>query len=158
MWLDVMHPKHYKALYEIMKRAEPYSCGPMPYSSFERTMSGRQGYVIITKDGELAGCISFDNYTPGVDVTIHCFIDPEHHGRWALKRSFYKEIFDYLFCDTALLRVSGYSICGVSDKAGRFLERLGFKHEGKIRQGIKMPDGNVYDVNLYGLLKNERRW
>lgn len=157
MWLSVLQPQHYKALHEIALRAETSDC-PMPYLHFERLMSGRQGYVIVTHNGELAGCVSFDNYTPDLDITIHCFIDPKHHGRWALRRSFYKEIFDYLFGDLGLVRVSGYSVRGISDKAGKFLLGLGFKHEGTIRQRIQKPDGKIYDADMYGLLKDERRW
>ena len=119
-------------------------------------MEKRQGFVVKNNEGRMVGCISFSDYIPEQDITIHCFIDPEYHGKWATK-SIYNVIFDYAFEHLGVNRVSGFSVVGVTDRAGRFLEALGFKKEGTLRQRIKRTDG-FYDVNLYGLLKNERRW
>ena len=60
MWLDTLNKKHYKAVYEIAIRAEPYH-SDMTFEQFSEIMSEREGYVIVTPSGELAGCISFSD-------------------------------------------------------------------------------------------------
>ena len=70
----------------------------------------------------------------------------------------YKDVFDYPFEILGLRRVSSYSIEGVTDKAGRFLEGLGFKQEGVIRNRARKPDGSYADIKIYGLLREEARW
>lgn len=157
MRLEVMESKHYKALYEIQQRAKPnrFNAG---YDEFVSLMEERQGYVVVANDGRLAGYICFSDYDPGLNILIHCTIDPEFQGRWAIKRDMYRDVFSYPFVTLDLPRVSSYSIEGVTDKAGRFLEGLGFKLEGIIRNGAKGQDGALCNVRLYGLLKEEARW
>ena len=157
MRLDTLIPEHFEALFEIHKRAEAFA-ELVAFDSFSNLMKTREGFVVVRDDGKLAGAITFSDYNPGNDIVIHCFMDPDFHGRWASKK-LYKEGFDFPFEYLKVRRISGFCVVGKSDKAGRFLEILGFKKEGTIRQKVKDPaDGALYDVNIYGMLKEERRW
>ena len=155
MWLDTLQEKHYRALYEITRRVEPYNAA-MLYEQFSLVMSRREGFVVVALSGELAGCISFSDYVPGGNIVIHCTIDEKYQRRWCTKKIL-REVYSYIFGILDLPRVSGFCIVGVSDKAGEFHLALGGKYEGTIRKGALLPDG-LYDVNLYGMLKEECRW
>ncbi len=154
MWLDTLQKKHYRALYEIMLRAEPWN--RCTFEQFEGIASGRSGYVIIAPTGELAGCISFSDLAPDANIIIHCFVDGKYRRRWATRQSL-KTIAEYVFNTLNLCRISGYSIEGISDIAGKFLLKLGFQHEGTIRRGRRIGD-SFYNVKIYGLLKEECKW
>jgi RimJ/RimL family protein N-acetyltransferase len=154
MRLDILNRQHYGALYEIHKRAEKFHA---EFEDFIEIMESRQGFVVVAPNGELAGCISFSDYTPEADIIIFCFIDPKYRKRWASK-GIYKTVFDYPFETLNVQRVTGYTVKTINDDAARFLLALGFKYEGTIRNLAKMPDGKFYDVELYGMLKSERRW
>lgn len=155
MWLDTLNEKHYKAVYEIAIRAEPYH-SDMTFEQFSELMSEREGYVIVAPSGELAGCISFSDYVPDVNIIIHCVVDEKYQKRW-VTRKLLRTVADYVFGDLGLPRISSYCVVGKTDNAGEFLLRLGFKHEGTVRKGIKL--GNDYfDIKLFGMLKEECRW
>lgn len=156
MRLDTLKEHHYRALYEIHKRAERFNVPD--YMTFHGIMEKREGFVVIAPNGEIAGCISFSDYIPEMDIVIFCFIDPQYRGRWALKRGMYRTVFDYTFKTLELPRVTGYTVKPINDDAAGFLAALGFKHEGTVRKRVKMPDNEYYDIEIYGLLKEERRW
>ena len=156
MWIDKLNKKHYEALFEIVRRAEPYMKNLM-FEQFVQTMDTRVGYVVVRNDGKLAGSINFSDYVPGQNIIVHCFVDPAHHKRWRSKKLL-RIGFDYVFNRLDLPRLSGFCIPGVSDKAGKFLLSLGFRHEGLVRKGALLPDGLHYDVKLFGMLKEECRW
>ncbi len=155
MWLDTLNEKHYKALYEIHKRAEKFHVPD--YMSFQMIMEKREGFVVVAPNGELAGCISFSDYVPDMDIVIFCFIDPQYRKRWG-NRGIFKTVLDYPFEILGLYRVTGYTVKPINDDAARFLVAFGFRHEGTMRKRIKMPDNNFYDLEIYGMLKEERRW
>lgn len=152
--LKTMIPAHYPALYEIHRRTHSPNCGS--FEEFKKLFDTRSGFVVRMHD-RIIGAISFSDWIPEHDITIHCFIDPDYHGKWALCRRHYRSVFDYCFIGLQLKRVSGFCIPGISDAAGRMLLGLGFKDEGMLRQKIKYPDGKIYDIKLYGLLRKEQK-
>ena len=154
MWLDTLKEEHYRTLYEIMLRAEPWNI--CSFEQFKTIASARSGYVIVTPTGEIVGCISFSDLVPDTNIIIHCFVGEKYRRRWVTRQSL-KTIADYVFSTLHLRRMSGYSIEGISDMAGEFLLKLGFQHEGTIRSGQKIGD-SFYNVKIYGLLKEECRW
>ena len=156
MWIDTLDKKHYDALFEIVRRAEPYMKN-LIFEQFKQTMDTRVGYVVVRQDGRLAGCINFSDFTPRQNAVIHCFVDPEQHGRW-LKQGLLRTVYDYVFNRLALPRLSGFCIPGQSDRAGEFLQRMGFRQEGYVRKGALLPDSAYYDVKLFGMLREECRW
>lgn len=154
MRLETLETKHLPALHKIHMKAEKFLS--TDYEGFCRTMGARQGFVVVTARGEVVGCISFSSLTPGVDVVIHCTVDPDYHGRWA-RKSFYKTVFDYAFGTLGVERVSAYAFDGINDRVAQFLLNIGFKHEGTIRKATKNGD-EFCDGLIFGLLKEERRW
>jgi RimJ/RimL family protein N-acetyltransferase len=152
MRLEILDPKHFPVLHEIHKRAERFFS--TDYEGFCRTMGARQGFVIVTDEGKVIGCISFSNYTPNLDIMIHCTVDPDYQGKW-FRKNFYKAVFaDYAFGTLGVERVSAYTFTGVNDRTANFLKKIGFKHEGTIRRAAR--DGNGFcDSLLFGLLKKE---
>jgi RimJ/RimL family protein N-acetyltransferase len=119
-------------------------------------MKERSGWVVIS-EGRVIGCISFSDWQYRRDILIHCFIDPDFHGRWT-SRGIYRRVFDYAFNDLDLPRVSGYAIPGHNDLAAKALRSLGFRKEGTVRKGIRESDDRLYDMDIYGILKEERRF
>lgn len=145
---------YYKELFEIAKCAEPF--GDINLYQYTANMDKREGYVLITREGKIAGCVSFSDFVPGVNIVIHCMVDPEYHKRW-VTREILKTLANYVYEELGLPRMSGFSIKGRTDEAGEFLLKLGFKREGCIRQGINIKS-NYYDLMLFGLLKEDCKW
>src|SRR4030065_471406 len=156
MRLEVLHEKFYKALYEVVLRAESWAGDNSYFYQFQEQMNRRSGFVIVAPDGRLAGCISFSDYVPMTNIIIHASIDAKYHRRWVTRRNL-AIIANYVYEELGLPRMSGFSVAGKSDIAGEFLIALGFKHEGTIRKGARIGS-ELFDLKLYGLLKEECRW
>jgi RimJ/RimL family protein N-acetyltransferase len=111
--------------------------------------NGFDKYVAIgvEKDGELvAGCV----YNEFRGHSIHVSI-ASTTPRWAT-RSTLAAFFGYPFEQLQVKRLTAYT--GKSMQSVRdFLERLGFKPEGCVRDGFADDDCMVY-----GMLRNECRW
>ncbi len=149
---------HYEALHEIQGRVESFPCPSL--FDFRAIMSKREGFVLIA-DGQIIGAVSFSDFMAEMDITVHIFTDPAWHGRFSSRR-IYKAVFDYPFEQLGLPRVTAYLPKSKEhrpfEKVARYLKALGFQYEGTVRNRLKMPDGNLWDVEIYGLLKEERRW
>jgi RimJ/RimL family protein N-acetyltransferase len=152
--LEKMTPKHHAVLYEIAMRAEPFRSN-MTLMEFQSVMNAREGFV-LTRSGEIIGLVSYSDYVPKIDITIHCFVEPKHQRRW-VNRPGLKITYDYPFTELGLPRVSSYSVIGLSDIAGQFLLAMGFKEEGCKRRSYLL-EGQYYDVKHYGMLKEECPW
>lgn len=156
MWIDALKPHHYDALYDVSRRTSP----PLPFASkgdFVKLMESAEGFVVVTTEGRVVGTVYFTGYVPGCDVLIHAFVEDEYRGRW-LTKAILKEVFDYPFIILSVHRISAYSVPGITAETRAFLEHLGFRQEGVIRQSATDTNGNRHDVILYGMLKEERRF
>ena len=137
---------------EIVKITEPWF--EYNRASFDGMMAGREGFVLVASDGKIIGAITFSNYQPGSDITIHCTVLSEYQKRW-LTKAIYKQVFDVPFITLGLERCGGFVIEGCTPQG--FHERLGFKQEGTLRKFVKIK-GEYRNVHIYGMLKEERRW
>ncbi len=144
--------KHNARLMEIYKITEPWV--EFHRAKFDAWFAGREGFVLVSSCGKIVGAITFTNYQPNSDITIHCSVLPEYQKRW-LTKSIYKQVFDVPFVKLGLERCSGFIIDGCTPRG--FHERLGFKYEGTLRRSIRVQ-GEYRDVHLYGMTKDERRW
>jgi RimJ/RimL family protein N-acetyltransferase len=88
----------------------------------------------------------FSAYT-GVNIDMHIAARPKSH--W-LSRSYFNAAFELPFLVLEVPRVTGL-IRAENLKAQRFVTRLGFQYEGRMRKAF--PDGG--DLVLYGLLREE---
>lgn len=152
--IEKIKHEHWRHLYEIILRAEPFN-GHMVFEQFATMMQKREGFTIFV-GSDIAGCISFSDFVPETNIIIHCTVDASFRRRWCT-REILHEIAVYVYETLGLHRMSGFSICGVTDEAGEFLLKLGFQVEGVIRKGVKLL-GGYYDVKLFGLMKEECRW
>jgi ribosomal protein S18 acetylase RimI-like enzyme len=105
--------------------------------------------VAWEKDGELLAAVLFRNHA-GADVEAVAAAD-------RLKEFFSPQLisagFSYPFSELGCRRVTVY-VASNNAKSRRFVERLGFKQEGTIRQFV---DRDI-DLLVYGLLREECRW
>lgn len=100
-------------------------------------------------DGVLVAAAVYDSwYHP----SISGHIASDGSRRWA-NREFLRAIFDYPFRQIGCARITA-PIADGNEAARRFVEKLGFVLEGRLRRA--MPDGG--DRLLYGLLKEDCKW
>lgn len=92
---------------------------------------------------------------PGIMAMIHFMIDDENPG--GLTKDVVHTAFRFPFINLYLHRLVSYSVVGITDKAGSFLKRLGFRQEGLCKEAAILPDC-TRDVEIYGMLKAECRW
>ena len=103
----------------------------------------------LEEDGELIAGVVYDNYTK---AGINMHIAAEDGRRW-LNRDYLFRCFAYPFLQLGCRRVTGLSRED-NVTAHKFIEHLGFRREGLIREAYR--DG--MNVILYGMLKDECRW
>ena len=110
-------------------------------------MSGDVTAVSLLDDkGDFLAVTVFSAYT-GTNIDMHIAARPKSH--W-LSRSFFNASFELPFRVLEVPRVTGL-IRAENLKAQRFVTRLGFQYEGRMRKAF--PDGG--DLVLYGLLREE---
>jgi RimJ/RimL family protein N-acetyltransferase len=152
--LEKINPGHFKKVFDLHRDYMPtFEMASLDH--FVVYFYRVEGWV-INKDGEVIACVYLDNFNPGVDIIIHCVANARHKSAW-INRTILKEIGTFVYQTLGLPRMTGYSIEGKTNRTGRFLEHIGFKLEGTIRKGTKV-DGQLYDLNLYGMLREECLW
>jgi RimJ/RimL family protein N-acetyltransferase len=98
----------------------------------------------------ITAVVVYNSYIPKNSIDIH--VCAAVAGRW-LTRPFLAAVFRYPFEQLGVRRVTA-RIGANNPKAKKFLESLGFTHEGTIRKGW---EPNI-DLLVYGLLKEECRF
>jgi hypothetical protein len=113
--------------------------------------------IVVEDEGRIIAAMYFDNFIPECDIVIHCVADPEYRVRWMMRGKVFNWGADFVYNTLGLGRMSGYSIEGVTNKVGHFLETIGFKHEGT-KRGAIFVHGEHRDLHLYGMTREESRW
>lgn len=145
-----MERKDYIEIYKLSNSIEPYK----EYNYFDQfcqILDKRRGFTIWSEN-KLIGLLSYSDYFPGITVTIHFLQKPG-----VLNKSIVKKAFKFPFNDLLVPRLISYSIIDITDNAGHFLKRLGFRLEGTLKEAARMPNG-IKDVEIYGMLKRECKW
>ena len=95
------------------------------------------------------GAVIYSEYRPDVpEIRLDCVGE----GHW-LTRAGLRVFFAYPFVELGCRRIT--VICARRNrKARRFVEHVGFVHEGTCRQA--MPNGD--NAVIYGMLRRECRW
>lgn len=110
-------------------------------------MTGDVTSVSLLDDaGDFLAVTVFSAYT-GTNIDMHIAARPKSH--W-LSRSYFNAAFELPFLVLEVPRVTGL-IRAENLDAQRFVSRLGFQYEGRMRKAF--PDGG--DLVLYGLLREE---
>ena len=143
----------FRALFKLSQKVEPFPEHNF-YDEFCDNLSIRRGFTIWNKD-KLVGMVSYSDFIPGVVVVIHFLQDPDYKG--SVTRKTVKEAFSFPFEKLHVPRLSSYCITGVTDSAGKYLKRLGFRLEGTFKESTRTPNG-FKDVEIYGMLKSECKW
>lgn len=98
---------------------------------------------------DFVGVYYLNHIVPEVDAQVHySFFDGVQNGREELT----KEMITYVFNRYEFHRLSVNIPCFANDPTFNFVERLGFKFEGKKRKAAKF-NGDWFDVKMYGLLR-----
>lgn len=151
MHLEPLSPKHYPDLHAICNITDKWT--HRTTKEFLDEFSEYGGWAVMDKT-RVAGYIILSGHIPYFDVAVHCSVLPEYHSKW-MTRNIYKTVFNHVFVELKLPRCSSWLFDGYSNPT--FLERLGFKKEGVRRSGYIINDKWV-DVQMYGMLPEERRW
>jgi len=110
-------------------------------------MTGDVTTVSLVDDNDKFLAVTvFSAYT-GTNIDMHIAARPKSH--W-LSRSYFNASFELPFLVLEVPRVTGL-IRAENLTAQRFVSRLGFQYEGRMRKAF--PDGG--DLVLYGLLREE---
>lgn len=117
--------------------------------------AGRAVQTAIAWRGELCGTIGieFDGRTGEIGYWLH----PDYEGRGIATRSS-RALTDYAFSHYKLHRCV-IRAAPENEKSWAVPERLGFTHEGTLREAGPHPDG-IFDLKVYALLRGEweREW
>ena len=110
---------------------------------------------------DFVGVYYMTHIIPGIDAEVHySFFDRRHHGRLDITKLMLKYVFENYGFERLSVEIPMYTAAhnGKKDNkyinAFQFVERLGFKYEGRKRKAIKYKD-EWFDVKLFGLLKTE---
>lgn len=86
-----------------------------------------------------------------IDALVHySFFDRRHKGRHELVF----EMLKYVFNRYGFQRLSVEIPMFVTKHTFQFIERIGFKHEGRKRKAASYSN-ELFDVNLFGILRHE---
>jgi len=148
-----LHQQDYRKIFQLSKLVEPFADHNF-YDQFIDELSRRRGFTIWEGD-ILLGMVSFSDYIPGNLVAIHFLQAIGNVG--SLTRKVLREAFRFPFRELHLPRIMSYRIVGVTDNAGDFLKRLGFRAEGVLKEALQLPDSRA-DLEIYGMLERECKW
>ena len=76
--------------------------------------------------------------------------------KWCTRKHI-KELLSYPFVQCGYQRLNA-RCAKKNKKMRRLMERFGFKEEGCARKAYVMPDGQIDDCVIYGMLKEECKW
>jgi hypothetical protein len=96
---------------------------------------------------EIVAAVIYENFIRDISIDVHIAIE----GR--MTPEFLGEIFRYPFQQLRVRRLTA-KVAASNATSRRFVERLGFRLEGTIRQ--QLPD--LEDLLIYGMLESECRW
>lgn len=100
---------------------------------------------------DFLGVIYITDIRPEEDATAHyTFFDRRHHGREGLIRA----VLEWGFRRYNFNRLSVEIPCYTTPQTKHFVTNCGFAYEGKRRKAVRYK-GDLFDVNLYGILKSE---
>lgn len=140
-----------------------WMASPLRRAAVERLFEDRENSpvddsfaVYMEGEDEPVGVISLTNISaPNSSADLSVILGaPEHRDRGTGTEAI-RILLRYAFEDSNLNRV-GLSVFEFNDAAIQAYEKLGFKHEGRLRQAIRRDDG-FHDALLMSILAHEWR-
>lgn len=146
----VLTPDKIEYLWEQVKRFpiifDDYGKGDKE-AFVAKLMSPRNAFIDI---GPGVGLACLMNIRTGLDATSHIVMfDRRLKGRESIIKSILRYAFDKLRLRRITAMISDDAFLAVA-----LAKRLGFKHEGTLRQAMRR-EGRFVDVHIYGILKEE---
>ncbi len=143
----------YVRQYNPMK---PWDLPRMEKQIAEEIASGLAFYIDEKPDGPLIGGIWLEpdelRYGP-VAFTVSYYLSEEAAGRGYMGEALAAAL-PYAFSQLDAQLVSA-RVFTPNRASVRLLEKLGFTHEGTLRQAVTTPEGITYDDMLFSLLRDE---
>jgi RimJ/RimL family protein N-acetyltransferase len=107
------------------------------------------GLFFVVND--FIGIFYLSDIIPAEDAHAHyTFFDKQHNGREELVTDMLKYVFSTYQFQRLTVHIPNYA----TPQARHFVQKLGFAYEGKRRKAAYYK-GEWYDVNCYGILKEE---
>lgn len=120
----------------------------------ERFEKGQEAvFAIVLKDtGQLIGAIGLVLNLPQEHAELGYWIGKEYWGRGYCTEAGHA-VLRYAFDVLHLHRVHAHHFSR-NPASGRVMQKLGMRHEGRLREHIKKRD-QFFDVEAYGILRSE---
>lgn len=122
------------------------------FAQLWQEQSGVRWGMFLTGSTELIGMAGFNSFSKGHKGAIVYLLLPEYQGR-GLAMEAIREVLRYGFSELELRRIEAEVLPG-NKPSERVLDKLGFRHEGLLRQWLAW-NGGFHDINMYSLLKEE---
>jgi ribosomal-protein-serine acetyltransferase len=161
-----LDPDDAKELFELIlaerQRLRPW----MPWADTTQSVDDARTFIEHTRvtedldglgifaEGALVGGIALRVEDSGVDGELGCWVSASREGRWIPARAC-RAMIGYAFGELGLHRITALVAIGNESSHG-LVDWLGFRREGRVREGVRNDDG-YHDLVLYGLLEQEWR-
>jgi len=123
------------------------------YAEIWRQRSGLWWSIRRRESGELVGAVGFNNYEAGNRrAEIGYWLLPQFWGRGYASEAL-EVVIRAAFDELRLHRIEAYVEQG-NTASGRLLDRLGFTHEGTLRE-CEFKDGTYIDLLVYARLETD---
>lgn len=130
--------------------SDPENIKDWVYSVIEaKWVNAPYAAIAISDDSgkRMAGCVYMNYHEHDIEMVFAAA-----HPRWCIRDAL-RVFFAYPFIQLGVSRVT--AICAASnERARRFIQGIGFVHEGRLRKGL---DGHE-DAHIYSMLREECRW
>lgn len=123
---------------------------------FEHVITNGLVYEIVL-EGAVIGYLLFSNYHPCIAVEESLYIKPEFQGKWCTKSNLraVRDVMTHVAFDKLKVERLVGIVQEDNTRSRRLTKSVGFKEEGTLRN-IKMIDGELTNVVVYCMLKEER--
>ncbi|MCP9200773.1 GNAT family N-acetyltransferase [Gramella sp. GC03-9] len=150
IYRGLSHPeviKYYGVSYSTFKETEEQMRW---YSNLEKSGAGRWWSIRVKETEEFCGAIGINDHHPEHNkAEIGFWLLPQFWGRGLIQEAA-ESLIHHLFEDLKLNRLEAY-VEAANSKSSRVLEKLGFIHEGTMRDS-EIKNGEFIDVKIYARL------
>lgn len=168
MDLRILELRHAEIVYQLVDENRNYLGKWLPWVDFTRSVEDSKDFIKLELNrfsnnkgfssgifykNQFVGCISIHDINWNHKKTsIGYWIGKQFQGL-GLMTTACKYLTEYAFSELMLNRIE-INACMENSSSRRVAERLGYKHEGTIRQ-VEFINGRYYDHVLYGMTADQ---
>lgn len=120
---------------------------------FEEAVSGGEGItLVVSREEEPMGLVGLHEMDQPNVMEIGLWLHPDFHGN-GFGTEAARLTVNHAFNELGAHRVKARAMDN-NPASNRIWEKLGFEHEGKLREDM-LHEGEYHDTNVYGILKHE---